>query len=231
MSKFDGTGWDTYLGSNSGLISSNILSITIDTEGNKWFGTDGYGISKFDDSTWTTYNSSNSGLTSNFVFSTTVDAERNVWFSTFEGVSVLLSNTIAENPISKSTITGKVFLDKNKNQLLDDGEGYLKGQKVLLTPGNVTAYTNANGEYKFQADSGNTYTVSYIPSSYYTLTKDTSYTFTLKNAKEQLSPFAVFAPDTTVYQSNISSPDRGRCNTDASLWFTYTNTGTTVLTT
>ena len=69
--------------------------------------------------------------------------------------------------------------------------------------------------------------MSYVPRSYHTLTKDTSYTFTLKNEKHQLYPFAVFGPDTLVYQSNISLPDRGRCNTEASLWFTYTNAGTT----
>lgn len=35
VSKFDGTNWTTY------LAGSNIVSIAIDAEGNKWFGGDG----------------------------------------------------------------------------------------------------------------------------------------------------------------------------------------------
>lgn len=47
VSKFDGTTWTTYTTAN-GLVSNNIKAIAIDTEGNKWFGTDS-GISKLSD--------------------------------------------------------------------------------------------------------------------------------------------------------------------------------------
>ncbi len=228
VSKFDSNNWLTYTTTNSSLSSNRITDIAVDKEGNKWFS-GGYstGVSKFDGTTWTTYNNSNSELYSNYVQSIAIDVEGNKWFGANEGVFVLSNTSTHNNPVNKSIITSKIFLDKNKNQLLDAGEGYVKGQKVLLNPGNVTAYTNTNGEYRFQADSGKTYTVSYVPSSHYTLTKDTSYTFTLKNEREQLSPFAVFAPDTLVYQSNISLLGSGRCNTEVPIWFTYTNSGTT----
>ena len=78
--------WTTYNTSNSGLASDYVLSIAIDAEGNKWFGTNN-GVSKFDGENWTTYNTSNSGLASNLVNAIAIDAEGNKWFGTANGVS------------------------------------------------------------------------------------------------------------------------------------------------
>lgn len=39
--------WTTYNTSNSGLAHNDVLAITIDASGNKWFGSYGGGVSKF----------------------------------------------------------------------------------------------------------------------------------------------------------------------------------------
>jgi len=47
VSKFDGKTWTHYTTSD-GLVSNRVLSIAIDKEGNKWFGTD-MGVTKLSD--------------------------------------------------------------------------------------------------------------------------------------------------------------------------------------
>ncbi|MBS1783397.1 MAG: T9SS type A sorting domain-containing protein [Bacteroidetes bacterium] len=84
ISKFDGTNWTTFNTSNSGLVNDTVLSITIDAQGNKWFGT-AAGISKFNGTTWTTYKTGNSGLTNNYVISISIDTLGNKWFGTWGG--------------------------------------------------------------------------------------------------------------------------------------------------
>ena len=76
--------WTTYTVAN-GLASNGVISIAIDAQGNKWFGTQGGGVSKFDGVQWTTYNISNSDLAGknsfgNYVGAIAVDLEGNKWF-------------------------------------------------------------------------------------------------------------------------------------------------------
>ena len=79
------TGWITYNASDSGLANNNVKSIAIDSSGNKWFGTYGYGVSKYNGINWTTYNTSNSGLPGNYITSMAVDSSDNKWFGTHSG--------------------------------------------------------------------------------------------------------------------------------------------------
>ena len=229
VSLYDGSTWTTFNTSNSGLSSNSISTITMDSLGNVWFGTWGDGVSKFDGIRWMTYNSENSGLAHNSVRSIAIDVSGNVWIGTWGGgVSVLLNSVQLNNPTKhKKTVLGKVYLDKNQNQLLDNGENYLGNQKVLFNPNNAIAFTNTNGEYVFQADSGSSYTIGYAANNIFELTKDTVYTEIVKTDTVFIPDFPVYSPDTTIYRSNISSIDRGRCNTEAPVWFTYSNRGTT----
>ncbi|WP_082349272.1 two-component regulator propeller domain-containing protein [Candidatus Kryptonium thompsonii] len=41
LSKFDGVKWSVVNTSNSGLPNNNVYAIAIDSQGNKWIGTDG----------------------------------------------------------------------------------------------------------------------------------------------------------------------------------------------
>jgi ligand-binding sensor domain-containing protein len=75
--------WTTYTTAN-GLAENDVTAIAVDKEGNKWFGTDGGGVSKFDGINWTTYTNPN-GDACNFVYSIAIDAQGNKWFGTWGG--------------------------------------------------------------------------------------------------------------------------------------------------
>lgn len=67
---------------NSGLPSNDITAMAIDTQGNKWFGTENGEVVKFDDTNWTVYNQSNSALSGNYIRSIAIDAQNNIWIAT-----------------------------------------------------------------------------------------------------------------------------------------------------
>lgn len=72
----------------SGLPDNYITAITIDKNGNKWFGVSGKGLVKYNDNNFTNYNASNSGLPSNNVSALYVDKKGNIWI----GCSQLISH-------------------------------------------------------------------------------------------------------------------------------------------
>jgi ligand-binding sensor domain-containing protein len=73
----------TYSIYTDGLISTSVLSVVIDKDGNKWIGTQG-GVSKFDNVNWTTYNTT-SGLAGNNVMAIAIDIKGKKWFGTEGG--------------------------------------------------------------------------------------------------------------------------------------------------
>jgi hypothetical protein len=119
-----------YSTSNSGLISNQVTSISIDNSGNKWIGTIDSGVSKFDGNTWTTFNHSNSGLSSDSINSIAVDLQGNIWFGTFgQGVSkyngsswttYTTSNGLADNFIRS------LFIDSQNNKWFGTIKGITK---------------------------------------------------------------------------------------------------------
>ena len=79
--------WTTY-NTSDGLAADYVLSIAMDAEGNKWFGTN-RGVSVFDGTNWTTYDTSNSELVNRGINAVAIDAEGNKWFGTSKWVSKL----------------------------------------------------------------------------------------------------------------------------------------------
>lgn len=77
--------WTTFNSANSGLITDDITSITIDPSGNLWVGADHGGITKYDGTTWTNYNTLNSGIPSNRVVSVFAASNGDIWVSTYSG--------------------------------------------------------------------------------------------------------------------------------------------------
>lgn len=77
--------WTVYDKDNSGLPHKHVRSIAIDTDGAKWFGTDGGGLARFDGSTWTVYNPANSSLPDDEVYSIAIDTNGAKWFGTGGG--------------------------------------------------------------------------------------------------------------------------------------------------
>lgn len=72
--------WIVYNQKNSGLINNSINTITIDKQGNKFFGTR-KGISKFDGINWINYTVANtdSGIANDFIYCIVTDSSDNKW--------------------------------------------------------------------------------------------------------------------------------------------------------
>ncbi|MFN8466486.1 MAG: two-component regulator propeller domain-containing protein, partial [Caldilineaceae bacterium] len=63
-----------------GLAGNDVRAILIDSEGRKWFGTDG-GASMYDGLAWTSYYPSYSSISSNYVHAVAVDPQGRTWFA------------------------------------------------------------------------------------------------------------------------------------------------------
>ncbi|MFC1558813.1 two-component regulator propeller domain-containing protein [candidate division KSB1 bacterium] len=62
---------------------THVYAVAIDSNGNKWFGTE-YGVCKYDGTNWTTYTTAN-GLADNDVRSIAIDEQGNKWFGSYNG--------------------------------------------------------------------------------------------------------------------------------------------------
>ncbi|MGE5400305.1 MAG: two-component regulator propeller domain-containing protein, partial [Ignavibacteriales bacterium] len=71
---------------STGVPGSNIFSIAIDSQGNKWVGTD-WALAKFDGLNWTAYIYGKSGLPGSYVSSIAVDNQGIIWAGTHGGVA------------------------------------------------------------------------------------------------------------------------------------------------
>ena len=79
--------WKVYNKENSGLTITDISTITIDSKGNKWIGTDEGGLFKFDGTNWTTYNKHNSDLPDDHITAISIDSKSNIWIGTENGLA------------------------------------------------------------------------------------------------------------------------------------------------
>ncbi len=66
--------------------------------------------------------------------------------------------------VDGAEICGTFYNDANGNCQQDVGEYGISGAKIVLSPGNITAYTDDNGDYSVNVRTGN-YTLQAIPSS------------------------------------------------------------------
>jgi ligand-binding sensor domain-containing protein len=141
VSKFDGTAWTTYT-TGDGLADNYVTTITSDSAGNTWFGTDGYGVSKYDGSNWTTYTSAD-GLAEDLITAIASDPAGNIWLGTDKGVSKFdgtswTTYTTANGLVSDwikaiaSDPSGNIWLGTDKGVSKFDGTSW-------------TTYTEADG--------------------------------------------------------------------------------------
>lgn len=114
ISRISAQKWTTYNTTN-GLIYNKVNVIAIDTQGNKWFGTDS-GVSKFDGINWITYNTA-VGLGNNVVHAIEIDSKGNKWFGTDKGVSKFDGT----NWITYDTIFGALY--RSVNSIAIDNQG------------------------------------------------------------------------------------------------------------
>jgi len=71
---------------DSGLANEYVFSIMVDDHGDKWFGTNGGGVSQFNGSDWKTYFPMH-GLADYWVYSFAQQASGAVWIGTWNGVN------------------------------------------------------------------------------------------------------------------------------------------------
>ena len=83
LSCFDGTTWAYYDTLNSGLPGNSINCIAIDSQNNKWIGTDN-GLAKFDGTIWTVYNTVTSQLPDNYINCIAIDTQDVIWIGTYD---------------------------------------------------------------------------------------------------------------------------------------------------
>jgi ligand-binding sensor domain-containing protein/AraC-like DNA-binding protein len=110
------------------VYGTGIAALIYDHQGTLWLGTNGEGILKGDAYTPIT---TSDGLADNLVTSITLDSKNNLWFCTFDGVSVLRSNTgKLESFKSSNGLAGKVahnvYEDNRQNIWIATDRGVTK---------------------------------------------------------------------------------------------------------
>jgi Putative Ig domain len=85
IASFNGTSWNIYNSANSNIPNVGVNALAIDSQGNKWLGTNGGGLVKFNGASWTIYNTSNSPIPSDFVYNVSIDKYDRVWLGTNRG--------------------------------------------------------------------------------------------------------------------------------------------------
>ncbi|MGE5411982.1 MAG: T9SS type A sorting domain-containing protein, partial [Clostridiales bacterium] len=108
----------------SGLPSNNVGPISIDSQGNKWIGTDS-GLVKYDNKNWIIYNSNNSILETHrfnfFISAIAIDLQGNKWIGTkdgeiikYDGVNWTLVKQLNKDNIPDTVLT-RISIDYNGN--------------------------------------------------------------------------------------------------------------------
>lgn len=69
-----------------GLANEYVFGIFIDTQGNKWFGTNGGGVSRFKDGVWKTFFPMH-GLADYWIYTFTEQADGTLWIGTWAGAN------------------------------------------------------------------------------------------------------------------------------------------------
>lgn len=129
---------------NYSEFTNNVKCVTIDEQGNKWFGTTG-GLTKFDGNTWTTYTKFNSGLKGDTIISITIDAAGNKWIGTDGGGLSIFNGsswttyTKTNSPLTHNTVK-EVKIDRDGNKWI----GTYGGGLLKFDGSNWTVYNEVN---------------------------------------------------------------------------------------
>jgi ligand-binding sensor domain-containing protein len=104
-----------YFSKTNGFTNSSVYSISKDSQGNYWFGTDSDGIYKYDGDQFTSFNSSK-GVPTDYITSSTVDPDGTVWFGSDAGLIGIIDDEVIildeEDGLSSNTVNS-VTVDDN----------------------------------------------------------------------------------------------------------------------
>ena len=184
--KFDGSNWNTFILSNSGLEDNYIRTSVIDKQNNKWFGTAWGGVTKFDNINWNTYDTTNSGLPENTIMSTYIDEYNNKWIGTYSYSLVKFddknwiyynpANSVPDNENSINAINGDQFGNiwvgtNNSGAFKYDGNNWIEyytGNSELPSNGVEDICVDKQNKKYFATDGG----LTILDSTNWTIYKD-----------------------------------------------------------
>ncbi len=99
---------------DDGLADSAVLSILVDNNGHKWFGTQNGGVSRFDGSNWVTFSTQN-GLVDNSVYVIFQHPNGNILFGTGQGLSMFDGSSWSYFPLGPTTQISAIAVDLSQN--------------------------------------------------------------------------------------------------------------------
>jgi PAS domain S-box-containing protein len=102
----------------NGLPGDLIRAMIMDSKGQLWLGTQGYGLSRYDGTTFTNFSIAD-GLAGNSVYSILEDRNGNLWFGTYEGLSKYDGNTFQNYTVDQGLSNNFV------RAIIEDREGKL----------------------------------------------------------------------------------------------------------
>ncbi len=105
--KFDGYNFKAY-SIEQGLPDNNISDIFIDSHNRIWIATESGGLAVIDKQKLSVYNQTN-GLVSDYAQKILEDTQGNIWYFSYEGISIIKSDTIINYDETNSNIVGKIF--------------------------------------------------------------------------------------------------------------------------
>jgi len=130
VSRFDDSKWTNYTHFRG---SPQVVTIAIDSNGDKWFGTFGGGIAKFDGVNWEYFQNdpkSSNSIASDYIRSIAIDSKGNKWIGTdsngvskFDGTN--WTNYTTENGLVHNTVY-KITIDDQENKWFGTSGGVSK---------------------------------------------------------------------------------------------------------
>lgn len=231
ISRFDGFTWHHYDTTNSSLPPTYIYQIVPDKSGNMWFAA--YtGLIRYDGNDFTVYDSKNSGIGYEILRDLDVDDFNNIWVASIEdGITVFnsiklnYSTVVSHGPYG---IQGKIFNDLNQNGLKDSLDYGVWNQSVLLLPDSTFQFTNPNGDFRFDKNSGS-YTLLYnVPQSWNLSTNSNPWSVQLDTTDLCCFDFGLNINGQIDSLTVDMAASTNRCLNNFQLSIELTNVGTTI---
>lgn len=116
-----------------GLANEYVFKIFIDSKGNKWFGTDGGGMSRFRDGQWETFFPMH-GLADYWIYSFAEQNDGTLWIGTWAGL----------NEMDAKTGAFKTYLEELVNEWVYGLDIDAKGRLWIGTEGGVNMFDGKN---------------------------------------------------------------------------------------
>ena len=121
--------------------------------------------------------------------------------------AAIKTNTVVTTVVSRN-IKGKVFIDKNRNDIFDDNDELLKNNivKLLDQSGNIikTTQTNDNGNYEFlSVEKGSYYVEFNIPDNYEVITKGQSSRTNINGRTDLINSLNIVPQSALIEELNV----------------------------